>query len=29
MRYYTCFYRHRDNNGKIVGYTIRSEESFE
>lgn len=25
MFYYTCFYRHRDNNGKIVGYTLRNE----
>lgn len=29
MRYYTCFYRHRDNTGKIIGYTLRSEDSFE
>ena len=29
MRYYTCFYRHRDNSGKIIGYTLRSEDSWE
>lgn len=29
MYYYTCFYRHRDNSGKIIGYTLRNEQTFE
>ena len=29
MYYYTCFYRHRDNSGKIIGYTLRNEQTSE
>lgn len=29
MFYYTSFYRHRDANDKIVGYTLRNEKTFE
>lgn len=29
MFYYTSFYRHRDSNGKIIGYTLRNEQTGE
>jgi hypothetical protein len=29
MLYYTCFYRHRDNNGKIVYYTLRNAQTLQ
>ena len=29
MFYYTSFYRHRDASGKIIGYTLRNEQTFE